>query len=217
MVGRRHRCDGHAFEQAPGVGDGQGGLACCSPRGRGEADTTARLNNDKGTENRTPGREAGGLSQTSPSPQGGETRGQTGLIQKRAQTARSHKGGAQWSKPRTGESVSGSRTTEGERAGGTAFPDKPSMRFEFPLNSWILKKLLLQSKKIHTQLPIHVRRKSKFPNSAFQAQRCPNSRLPRPTEGQARRVPGRALQPHHHLATGCLQRASPTALLGFST
>ena len=31
MVGWRHLLDGHAFEQAPGVGEGQGGLACCSP------------------------------------------------------------------------------------------------------------------------------------------------------------------------------------------
>ena len=36
--------DGHGFEQAPGVGDGQGSLACCSPRGRKESDTTERLN-----------------------------------------------------------------------------------------------------------------------------------------------------------------------------
>ena len=28
---RHHRLDGHEFEQAPGVGDGQGSLACCSP------------------------------------------------------------------------------------------------------------------------------------------------------------------------------------------
>ena len=34
----------HAFEQAPGVGEGQGGLARCSPRGRKESDTTGRLN-----------------------------------------------------------------------------------------------------------------------------------------------------------------------------
>ena len=34
MVGWHHRLDGHEFEQAPGVGDGQGGLACCSPPGR---------------------------------------------------------------------------------------------------------------------------------------------------------------------------------------
>ena len=33
MVGWHHRLDGHEFEQAPGVGDGQGGLACCSPWG----------------------------------------------------------------------------------------------------------------------------------------------------------------------------------------
>ena len=33
MVGRHHRLDGHEFEQAPGVADGQGSLACCSPWG----------------------------------------------------------------------------------------------------------------------------------------------------------------------------------------
>ena len=34
MVGWHHRLSGHEFEQAPGFGDGQGGLACCSPWGR---------------------------------------------------------------------------------------------------------------------------------------------------------------------------------------
>ena len=34
MVGQHHRLDGHEFEQAPGVGDRQGGLLCCSPWGR---------------------------------------------------------------------------------------------------------------------------------------------------------------------------------------
>ena len=29
-----HRCEGHESEQVPGVGDGQGGLPCCSPWGR---------------------------------------------------------------------------------------------------------------------------------------------------------------------------------------
>ena len=43
MVGRHHRLDGHESEQAPGVGDGQGGLACCSPWGHKESDTTGRL------------------------------------------------------------------------------------------------------------------------------------------------------------------------------
>ena len=33
MVGSHHRLNGHEFEQAPGVGDGQGSLACCSPWG----------------------------------------------------------------------------------------------------------------------------------------------------------------------------------------
>ena len=40
MVGWYHQLNGHEFEQAPGVGDGQGGLACCSPWGRKESDTT---------------------------------------------------------------------------------------------------------------------------------------------------------------------------------
>jgi len=39
-----HRLDGHEFEQALGVGDRQGSLACCSPWGRKESDTTERLN-----------------------------------------------------------------------------------------------------------------------------------------------------------------------------
>ena len=30
MVGWHHQLSGHEFEQTPGVGDGQGGLACCS-------------------------------------------------------------------------------------------------------------------------------------------------------------------------------------------
>ena len=38
MVGWQHRLYGHEFEQAPGVGDGQGGLACYSPRGHKESD-----------------------------------------------------------------------------------------------------------------------------------------------------------------------------------
>ena len=36
--------NGHEFEQAIGVGDGQGGLACCSPWGRKESDTIEQLN-----------------------------------------------------------------------------------------------------------------------------------------------------------------------------
>ena len=44
MVGWHHPLYGHEFEQALGVGDGQGGLACCSPRGCKELDTTERLN-----------------------------------------------------------------------------------------------------------------------------------------------------------------------------
>ena len=45
MVGWHHRLNGHESEQALGVGDGQGGLVCCSPWGHKESDTTERLNN----------------------------------------------------------------------------------------------------------------------------------------------------------------------------
>ena len=44
MVGWHHRLNGHEFEYIPGVGDGQGGLACCSPWCRKESDMTERLN-----------------------------------------------------------------------------------------------------------------------------------------------------------------------------
>ena len=44
MVGWHHRLDGHEFEQALGVGDGQGSLVCCSPWGRKESYTTEWLN-----------------------------------------------------------------------------------------------------------------------------------------------------------------------------
>ena len=44
MAGWHHWLDGHEFEWTPGVGDGQGGLACCDSWGRKESDTTERLN-----------------------------------------------------------------------------------------------------------------------------------------------------------------------------
>ena len=44
MVGWHHRLSGHEFEQAPGVGDGQGGLACCGSWDRKELDMTEGLN-----------------------------------------------------------------------------------------------------------------------------------------------------------------------------
>ena len=43
MAGRHHRRDGHEFEQAPGVGDGQGSLECCSPWGHKDSYTTEQL------------------------------------------------------------------------------------------------------------------------------------------------------------------------------
>ena len=51
MVGCQHWLDEHEFGQAPGVGDGQGGLACCSPWGRKELDTTEQLNWTEGPYN----------------------------------------------------------------------------------------------------------------------------------------------------------------------
>ena len=44
MLGRYHRLDEHEFKQAPGVGDGQGSLACWSPWGHKELDMTEQLN-----------------------------------------------------------------------------------------------------------------------------------------------------------------------------
>ena len=44
MVGWHHQLYGHEFEQAPGVGSGQGRLVCCSPWGRKESDMTEWLN-----------------------------------------------------------------------------------------------------------------------------------------------------------------------------
>ena len=44
MVGWHHRLNGHGFGWTPGVGDGQGGLACCRSWGRKELDMTERLN-----------------------------------------------------------------------------------------------------------------------------------------------------------------------------
>ena len=44
MVGWHHRLNGHEFEQASGLGDGEGSLPCCSPWGRKESDMTEWLN-----------------------------------------------------------------------------------------------------------------------------------------------------------------------------
>ena len=44
MVGWHHRLNGHEFEQALGVSDGQGGLVCCGPWSHKESDTTERPN-----------------------------------------------------------------------------------------------------------------------------------------------------------------------------
>ena len=44
MVGCHHQFNGHEFEQAPGVGHGQRGMACCSPWVCKELEMTEQLN-----------------------------------------------------------------------------------------------------------------------------------------------------------------------------
>ena len=46
MVGWHHQLNGHEFEQAPGDGEGQGSLVCCSPWGHKESDVTEWLNSN---------------------------------------------------------------------------------------------------------------------------------------------------------------------------
>ena len=46
MVGWHHQLNGQEFEQAPGVGDAQGSLACCSPWCHKESAMTQQLNNN---------------------------------------------------------------------------------------------------------------------------------------------------------------------------
>ena len=47
MVGWHHCLKGHEFEQAPGVGEEKGSLACCGPWVHKELDMTEWLNNNK--------------------------------------------------------------------------------------------------------------------------------------------------------------------------
>ena len=53
MVGWPHQLNGHEFEQASGVGDGQGGLVCCSPWDCNESDTAELLNRSDRIEGET--------------------------------------------------------------------------------------------------------------------------------------------------------------------
>ena len=75
MVGWHHRLNRHEFEQTPRVGDGQGGLVCCSPWGHKESDTTEQLNwirkrGDAETSEEQPGHNSVALRRGSSSPQG---------------------------------------------------------------------------------------------------------------------------------------------------
>ena len=54
MVGWHQRLNGHEFERTLGVGDGQGILVCCSPRGLKESDATEQINNCMVPPSRTP-------------------------------------------------------------------------------------------------------------------------------------------------------------------
>ena len=53
ISGCHHLLDGHEFEYALGVGDGQGSLECCSPWGHEESDTTGWLKRTKVTDGNT--------------------------------------------------------------------------------------------------------------------------------------------------------------------
>ena len=46
VVGWHHWLNGHDFEKIPGDNEGQGSLACCSPRGHKESDMTQQMKND---------------------------------------------------------------------------------------------------------------------------------------------------------------------------
>ena len=52
MVEWYHQLNGYEFEQTLGDGEGQGNLACCSPWGRKELDTTEQLNNNSNNNNK---------------------------------------------------------------------------------------------------------------------------------------------------------------------
>ena len=49
MIGYYHQLNRHELEQALGDGEGQGSMACCSPRGHKELDMTQGLNNNSNT------------------------------------------------------------------------------------------------------------------------------------------------------------------------
>ena len=46
IVGWHHLLNGHEFEQTPGDSEGEGSLACCSPRAHKESDMTEQLNDN---------------------------------------------------------------------------------------------------------------------------------------------------------------------------
>ena len=65
MIGWHHRLNGHECEQALRDGEGQRSLACCSPRGHKESDTTERLNRNNEGPREVRQRPCGSLGRTS--------------------------------------------------------------------------------------------------------------------------------------------------------
>ena len=64
MVRWHHQFNGHESEQTLGDSEGQGGLACCSPWGRKDLDTTEQLNNNSNLPGRVIGAEGRVMTNT---------------------------------------------------------------------------------------------------------------------------------------------------------
>ena len=63
MVGWHHRLDGQGFEKTPGKSEGRRSLACCSPWGHRESDTSERLSNNDSDVSATWGQSQGSLEE----------------------------------------------------------------------------------------------------------------------------------------------------------
>ena len=125
MVGWHHQLNGHEFKQTLGNGDGQGGLACCSPWGHKELDRTERLNNNNNKH----------LKESRPSGLRGTGRGRPGLGSKPHSTE-------PWS------SLKVLRDLKDQGAGATMFD---SFFFFFWCNNFKLQTEHTNSNEMHTK------------------------------------------------------------------